>query len=93
MVDLPVSTGIDEQIDFEWESFITATGKITFLYDGQGFKTQFSETYTFTVEVNGAKLWVNNEVLVDEFESSTPENSDYSTYTGTTSSTCCGPLV
>jgi hypothetical protein len=79
---------VDSEINFLWESFITATGKDYISVRWTGFfQPQFSEVYTFTIEVNdGARLWVDNELLFDSFESTTPENSIYSTYTGVTTS-------
>ena len=67
----PAESRVDRQIDFDFgDSFITATGKDYISARWSGFiQVPFNETFTFYAQANdGAKLFVNGELLIDQFD-------------------------
>jgi hypothetical protein len=97
----PTLTRVDEVVNFYWDSFITPTGKDYISVRWVGFvQPAFSEKYTFTVHVNdGAKLWVNGEVLIDHFETAVDKAGyesppgTFQEYSGTTTATLTGGML
>jgi hypothetical protein len=80
----PVVSRIDSMVNFDWDTFITPTGQDFISGRWEGFvQPAFSEDYTFTVLVNdGAKLWIDGVVVVDEFERESASD-DVSEFSGT----------
>jgi glucose/arabinose dehydrogenase len=72
----------DPQVNFIWslDPPITGFGTDSFSVRWQGYiVAPTSETYTFTMDVDdGAKLWVNNQVVINQFNSTGTHQ-----YTGT----------
>jgi GH35 family endo-1,4-beta-xylanase len=69
----PALVRIDPTINFNWAagSPSGSIGSNTFSARWSGeIESQFTETYSFIVNANdGARLWVNGQLLIDEFES------------------------
>jgi uncharacterized repeat protein (TIGR03806 family) len=67
----PTLTRVDPTIDFDWSTTPPATnvGPDTYVVSWTGaVEPQFSETYTFsTTTEDGAMLWVNGQLLVDQW--------------------------
>ena len=72
-----VTTRVDPSIDFAWSSFITATGKDYISVRWTGYvQPAFSEAYTFFALVNdGAKVWINGILLIDQFDNTVSDGS------------------
>ncbi len=79
---------IDSIVDFSWSSTdaLTPTGRDFISIRWTGWvQPVFDGDYTFVVEVNdGARLWVNDEIFFDEFETeaSSEDEGSYATYSG-----------
>ena len=73
----PTFTRVDEVVNFRWPTFITTTGKDAISVRWTGFvQPGFSDVYTFCMDVNdGVKMWVDGEVVIDEFENSVDDTS------------------
>jgi len=84
----PASTRVDSQIDFHFgDDLVTTSGKDFVSVRWTGYiNLAFNEVYTFTVHVNDAlKLWVGDELLIDEYENDVDEGADeYSVFSATT---------
>ena len=67
----PLTTGVDGTIDFEWPDYVTETGVDYIGVRWTGYiKPAFTQVYKFYAHANdGTKVWVNGELLIDEFES------------------------
>ncbi|GMH48108.1 hypothetical protein TL16_g00218 [Triparma laevis f. inornata] len=93
----PVVTRVDPTVDFSWTSddIITPTGKDYISVRWTGFiQAAFAEVYTFTVEGNdGARLWINDELLFDNYETEVSDVDGFSTFTGTTSVTLTADML
>ena len=76
----PASIQLDQEIEFTWDSddAVSDTSKDFVSIRWYGYiKPAFDEVYTFTAHVNDAlKLWVGNELLIDEYENEVDDNSD-----------------
>jgi len=76
-----VLSRIDSKIDFNWiESPATGVDADNFSVRWTGFiEPRYSELYTFYLKAdNGKKLWINGELLVDEWRDDCCENETYS---------------
>jgi phage-related protein len=76
----PVSTRVDPAVDFDWGAGApqAGMGADTFSVRWTGkVQPQFSEQYTFyTVSSDGVRLWVNGQLLIDNWTNHDPtENS------------------
>ncbi|CAM9773581.1 unnamed protein product, partial [Ectocarpus sp. 13 AM-2016] len=86
----PVVTRVDAKVDFSWSDTetITPTGQDYISVRWTGFaQPAFSERYVFTVEANdGARLWVGNQLMFDNFDEDLGRNDTglMSTFTATT---------
>ena len=85
---------IDPTIDFQWDTFITPTGVDYISVRWRGYiQPAYSETYTFALHVNdGAKLWIDGEVLIDGFNNTVADDHTpgYHVLTGTTTQQLSG---
>jgi len=84
----PTMTRIDPVIDFWWSSddSITETGKdyITVRWTGYVLPA-FSEVYNFIITVNdGARLWINDELLMDYYENDLGNLDDATVFVAST---------
>jgi hypothetical protein len=72
-------TSLDPTIDFVWGAAsppITNSGGYTVRWSGQ-VQPQYSETYTFIARTgDGAKLWVDDHLLIDNWTLQGPTDSD-----------------
>ena len=84
-----VLTRVDHSIDFEFdeEDAITETGKDHVSVRWTGFlRPSFDERFTFHAQVNdGARLFVDGELLFDAFENEVEDAAGYAEFSGTTS--------
>ena len=85
----PASTRVDSQIDFHFgDDLVTTSGKDFVSVRWTGYiKPAFDEVYSFTVRVNDAlKLWIGDELLIDEYENEVDEASSdkYTVFSTTT---------
>ncbi len=84
----PAIERVDSIVDFSWSSAdaLTLTGRDYISIRWMGWvQPVFDGNYTFVTEVNdGARLWVNDELLFDEFETeaSSEVEGSYETYSG-----------
>ena len=74
----PALVRVDSTINFDWGtgSPDATIGNDTFSVRWSGeVESQFTETYSFIVNgSDGARLWVNGQLLIDEFESGSLSN-------------------
>ena len=66
---------IDTNVDFDWGSGSYESGgpadAFSVRWTGQ-IESQFTETYSLVINANdGARLWVNGQLLIDEFDAGT----------------------
>jgi hypothetical protein len=84
----PVHTRVDKIIDFYWDvqDPITSTGKDFVSIRWSGFlKPSFTESYTFFVEANdGIRVWVGNELIIDQYDTNVPDGMLFHEYNSTT---------
>jgi hypothetical protein len=85
----PVFSRVDKVINFEWDEFITDTGKDFISVRWTGYvEPEFNEAYTFYVAANdGARLWVDNNLLFDDFENEVATGETFTEMKATTTTT------
>jgi len=85
----PVMTRVDPTIDFTWSDadVITPTGKDYISVRWEGYvQPAFDEVYTFFVQADdGARLWIDGELLFDEYEHEVSGENSYVEHSGVTS--------
>ena len=87
----PASTQLDHTVDLQWDAdgaVVTESGDEFGSIRWTGYiQPAFDEVYTFTVYVNdGLKLWVGDELLIDEYENEVDDSVDgYAEFSATTS--------
>ena len=69
----------DAQVDFDWGTGSYNAGgntnQFSARWTGQ-VEAQFTEAYSFVVNANdGARLWVNGQLLIDQFDNSNVANA------------------
>jgi len=81
-----VFSRVDKTVNFEWPEFITDTGKDFISVRWTGFvQPEFNEAYTFYVEANdGARLWIDDVQLFDDFENEVADGEDFKEMKATT---------
>jgi hypothetical protein len=79
--DTKIAERIDSMLNFDWGSGSpiagVATDTFTVRWKGK-IQTPFSGHYSFYVTCNGARLWVNNELIIDNLQG----GLNPATYTG-----------
>eukprot|EP00970_Alexandrium_tamarense_P002964 scaffold427_cov103-Alexandrium_tamarense.AAC.19 len=86
----PTISRVDSEVDFEWgtQDSITPTGRdfVSVRWTGL-IKPSFDEVYTFTAHVNDAlRLWIGDELLIDEYDNEVSDEDDFVEYSVVTSS-------
>ena len=94
----PSSTRVDPVLDFQWGSddMLTATGKDYISIRWTGYLLPaFSQVFLFSITVNdGARLWIDDELLIDEYENEISEGESPAVFTAlTTKSLIANQLV
>ena len=78
---------LDSVLDFQWstDDLITETGKDYISIRWTGYLLPaFSEVYTIQVTVNdGARVWVDDVLLIDQYDNDVPDGQSASVFTGT----------
>lgn len=84
----PAFSRVDSFLDFYWSAndTITPTGRDYISIRWSGYiLPAFSEVYTFIVTVDdGARLWIDDVLLLDEFNNTVPDGSAPSVFTAVT---------
>ncbi len=86
----PTLSRVDLSLDFHWGNidFVTPTARDFVSVRWTGYiRPVFNEVYTFTSHVNDAlRLWVGDELLIDEFENEVDDIEEYAEISATTTS-------
>ena len=64
----PAETRVDPFIDFQWDSYITATGKDYISVRWTGYTSLLMMKNLLSLYKRGAKLFVDGELLIDQFD-------------------------
>ena len=84
----PSLSRVDQSLDFQWgrDDFVTPMARDFVSVRWTGYiKPAFTEVYTFTAHVNDAlRLWVGDELLIDDFENEVDDNDQYIQISATT---------